>query len=1004
MSTIKYFANRVRETSTSTSTNSFVLSGAVAGYKNIISTIGENKKFPYYIYRDTVFEWEIGIGYIINNSGTILLYRDRVVSSSNNNNLVSFTSGTKYVETIVSEDMINTSLLNVSEQSGNFIADYIPSTYVIDASSSNIQVSLPAVASQEDPVILSFVLNKTIGSQYSQPNAIVLLPSGTETINGASSYDLSIKNDYLQIMSLPSQSGWVLLDPIQDSTNPYGNDGSIQVKYDNAFSGVVGLNWNFASSAFLVGGTGNAVTADIILPSGANSTVVFNEQSLANDLRIEGSGSTHLLFVDGSENKIAINSTNATDSLIINAQYGDGITIYRTGVGPQLTIGNRSASGITTNSIIGSIVFSGLNSVNNPVDYANVYAHIDNNIDTDESASIKMQIIKNGSQETVAELGSSGVSLGFDNSNIDGVVIGELSQNDGNNVVIGYYQNVCGTNCVSLGHSGVIASGTFGGLIGLNHSASGNNIWIVGGSGVSATGTNRTYLAIDNNNYITLDKAGTLDYTIFNSGNQSININNTYTLSSGIDQNINFRFTNSSGIVKTGLILGSHITDHTNLSEDTELVAKILGGGSQTTIMKISNNSINIGGDNSISGTNLVISTTSTVSGISNSIFGSGISNSGNNNIIFGNNITHSGNNTVIFGKNITCSTSGNIGITILGNNNIADEDYVSVFGNGNSASGLNAVAVGYLNGVHGEYSVGVGESNLILMDGSVAVGNNNNLDALSVDATAYSVGIGNTVNISGTGLIVGYNNEIYGSGATIIGMNSYSSGNNNFILGQDVAITGVNNIVIGNNRSVTGTGIIDIFANTTNGIQITSSGLSLYSDSSFVFDDNIIVQKTGIFSSGIISSGNINCSGTGNFVAISTNDLSLPSLVAVSGSGNVQSILYQNDKIKYNNLATSGVLATPLQLTGSDSEYQFLYPTGTSYVYLPNGTGLFMGKKFTIVNMNNTTHTIYVRRSGELSDLYIISPTYNASLVHAGNNNWVRISYHTSGTSNIQN
>ena len=48
---IKYFANRVKETTTTTGNGNVVLSGPVSGHKTFISAIGENNKLTYYIVK-----------------------------------------------------------------------------------------------------------------------------------------------------------------------------------------------------------------------------------------------------------------------------------------------------------------------------------------------------------------------------------------------------------------------------------------------------------------------------------------------------------------------------------------------------------------------------------------------------------------------------------------------------------------------------------------------------------------------------------------------------------------------------------------------------------------------------------------------------------------------------------------------------------------------------------------------------------------------------------------
>jgi hypothetical protein len=791
---IKYFANRIKETSTTSGTGNLVLGGSILGYKTFVSAIGSDKKLTYYVYRqDSNFEWEIGVGYIQVSGGLNILVRERVISSSNSNNFVSFSSGTKFVESIISEDRINTGLLNVVEKSGDFTPEYMPAIYVIDASASGVQVTLPGVSLEDDPISIGFLLSQTSGNVYSQPNAILLFPSGSETINGTGYYDLSIRNDYLQIISLPSQSGWKTLDPIQDATNPYGDDGSIQVKYDGSFSGVNKFNWDFTNSSLLIGGTGTIASANIVLPSNSGSTVVFNEQSNPNNLRVEGSGNTHLLFIDGGANKIAINSSSATDSLVVNSQYGAGITITRSGTGPNLLFNNTTVSGLTTNDILGSIIFSGLNSLNNSLQYSRIYSSVDETADSAESASISMEIIKNGSYEEIAHLGASGITIGFNNSNIDGIVIGDVCQNEGDNIVLGYYQNICGDNCVALGHNATIASGTFGGSIGTNHSSSGNNIWIIGGSGVSVSGDHRVYLAVDNNNHLLVDKSGNISSTAFSTGNQSFNLFNSYSLSGTANQNFNFIFNNSTGSQKTGLLIKSTVTDPTNGSEDSSLTISTLVAGTP---------------------------------------------------------------------KNIITSDSSGIQLYFSSGNNF-------------------------------------------------------------------------NVTSSGT----------YITGSAYAGP----------VQIQTLTVTGV--------QGITNSGSFTVYGNTLfNDWVKVNSGLIL----------NYMSTPTGVADSGSV----------------------MP-----TGEDRVHKLLYQQDpnntyldsRVRYEPLATSGSFVTPLQLLSSDAEYQFLDPTGTSIVYLPNGTGLYMGKKFDIFNTDNT-HSINVRKSGSASNIETILAGRHMSIVHAGDDNWLRI------------
>ena len=86
--------DRVQETGTANTTVSFTLAGAVAGFQSF-SVIGNGNTTYYTIAAQSGGEWEVGIG-TYTSSGT-LLSRDSILSSSNANAIVNFSSGTKDV-------------------------------------------------------------------------------------------------------------------------------------------------------------------------------------------------------------------------------------------------------------------------------------------------------------------------------------------------------------------------------------------------------------------------------------------------------------------------------------------------------------------------------------------------------------------------------------------------------------------------------------------------------------------------------------------------------------------------------------------------------------------------------------------------------------------------------------------------------------------------------------------------------------------------------------------
>lgn len=102
------FNDRVRETSTTTGTGTITTAGAVLGYRTFLSGIGTGNTTAYCITNVSAGLWEVGLGVV--TAG--FLTRATVLTSSNSNNLVSFTGNLDVFGTIPA------SLLYIKDTSG----------------------------------------------------------------------------------------------------------------------------------------------------------------------------------------------------------------------------------------------------------------------------------------------------------------------------------------------------------------------------------------------------------------------------------------------------------------------------------------------------------------------------------------------------------------------------------------------------------------------------------------------------------------------------------------------------------------------------------------------------------------------------------------------------------------------------------------------------------------------------------------------------------------------
>ena len=115
------FADRIKESTTTTGTGTINLGGVVTGgYQTFVAGIGDGNKCYYCIQLTTLDEWEVGIG-TVTNSSPDTLSRDTVLASSNSDALVNFSAGIKDVFCTLPAEIILTPVLTLGIASNNII-------------------------------------------------------------------------------------------------------------------------------------------------------------------------------------------------------------------------------------------------------------------------------------------------------------------------------------------------------------------------------------------------------------------------------------------------------------------------------------------------------------------------------------------------------------------------------------------------------------------------------------------------------------------------------------------------------------------------------------------------------------------------------------------------------------------------------------------------------------------------------------------------------------------
>lgn len=94
------YADRAKETTTTTGTGNITLAGAVSQFQSLNSAIGVGIWFDYAIVGQTGTEWETGVGILSGSTTLVRSYPKE--GSSGDNTLVSFAAGTKDVFNTIS--------------------------------------------------------------------------------------------------------------------------------------------------------------------------------------------------------------------------------------------------------------------------------------------------------------------------------------------------------------------------------------------------------------------------------------------------------------------------------------------------------------------------------------------------------------------------------------------------------------------------------------------------------------------------------------------------------------------------------------------------------------------------------------------------------------------------------------------------------------------------------------------------------------------------------------